>query len=355
MVLGGVGRFRARGGFVLVTTAACMIGFLTLVGLATDIGRVYVARNELQVFADEAAFAASFELDGTSEGIARARTVGSTGPGSGNRWYFGTQTVSGAAVQFAAAPGGPFESDPASPPGYRFVKVVASGTVNLYFLPLAPGVPASETLAATAIAGQAQQDQLGDGLAPFSPDAHDLTDPDFGFTTGQLYTLRWAPPGKRDQDSGSCPGDLNYDPNWSSDRGYIDVGQGGGNAGLRDAIVNNTYSLPMPLEVGSTLDEVSGQKSITDAMNERFGQDTDQTATNFASYHGNGRRLFTVAVNNGGNPARVQGFALFFLQPSPCGSGNTTPCCGEYVGAAVLGSTHRGAGTPGLYTVQLVQ
>ncbi len=349
----------ARRGFVLVTTAVSMIGFLALAGLATDLGRVYVARNELQVFVDEAAMAAAFELDGTADGIARARSAAASGPGSGtnvNYWYFGTQAVAGATAQFSTAPVGPFESDPGLPADYRFVKVQAGGTVNLYFLPLVPGIAGMQNVSASAISGQVRLNSLGDGLAPFSPDAHSKTDPNFGFTAGQLYTLRWAPPGKRSKTSGSCPGDIGYDPGGGSDdRGYIDVGQGNSSSGLRDAIVNNTYSLPTPLEVGSTLDEVSGQKSVTDAMNERFGQDSDQTSTAFASYHGNGRRLFTVAVNDGGSPATILGFALFFLQPSPCGSGNTTPCCGEYVGAAVLGSRHRGAGTPGLYAVQLVQ
>ena len=349
------GVLRSRRGFVLVTTAISMIGLLALVGLAADVGRVYVSRNELQVFADEAAFAASFELDGTGEGLSRARSTATVGPGSSNRWYFGTRNATGVSVEFASDPGGQFEPDPAEPSGYRFVKVQVSGTVNLFFLPVVPGIPGSQTVSATAIAGQAQENQLGDGLAPFSPDAHDLNDLNFGFSSGQLYTLRWAPPGKRGSESGTCPGDVDYDPNASGDRGYIDVGQGGGNAGLRDAIVNNTYSLPDPLEVGTTLDTISGQKSITDAVNERFGQDSDQAAAAFAAYHGNGRRLFTVAVNDGGSPARVVGFALFFLQPSPCGSSNTSPCCGEYVGAAVLGSRHRGAGAPGLYAVRLVQ
>src|SRR5215472_9531319 len=70
-------------GFVLVTTAISLVGLLGLIGLGTDVGRIYVARNELQVFADEAALAAGFELDGTLNGIQRARDVGKAGPGSG--------------------------------------------------------------------------------------------------------------------------------------------------------------------------------------------------------------------------------------------------------------------------------
>jgi len=68
-------RLRSRRGFVLVTTAACLIGLLAFVGLATDLGRLYVSRNELQIFVDEAAFAASFEVDGSGAGITRATAV----------------------------------------------------------------------------------------------------------------------------------------------------------------------------------------------------------------------------------------------------------------------------------------
>ena len=67
-----------RKGFVLLTAAASMIGLL-----AVDVGRLYVARNELQVLADETAAAAAFELDGTGDGLARARNAAVSGPWSG--------------------------------------------------------------------------------------------------------------------------------------------------------------------------------------------------------------------------------------------------------------------------------
>lgn len=61
-----------RRGFILVTSALCMVGLFALVGLATDVVRLYVSHDELQAFLDEAALAASFELDGTSQGLTRA-------------------------------------------------------------------------------------------------------------------------------------------------------------------------------------------------------------------------------------------------------------------------------------------
>jgi Flp pilus assembly protein TadG len=350
-----------RGGFVLLTSAVAMIGLLALAGLAVDAGRLYIARGELQVFADEAALAATFELDGTPAGLTRARNTALSGPGAGaspNRWNFASQAVSGATTEFAASSAGPFDSNPSSAAGLRFLRVVVSGTVNLYFLPLVPGIGGAQHISVTAVAGQNSQLSLGDGLAPFSPTAHDSGAPNFGFTAGQLYTLRWAPPGQRDKPGYSCAGD--HDAGFSGpgdpdERGYVDVGQGTGAAALRAAVVNNSFFLPAPLTVGSTLAMYSGQESVPSAVSERFSQDSDVSAPTFSSYNGNGRRLLTAAVNGGGDPATVLGFALFFLQPIPCGTKNTTPCCAEYVGPAVVNSSRRGGGSTGLYAVQLVQ
>jgi uncharacterized membrane protein len=65
----------SRRGFVLLTAAAAMIGLLLVVGLGMDVGRLYVARSELQIYTDEAAIAAAFELDGTAAGLTRARPL----------------------------------------------------------------------------------------------------------------------------------------------------------------------------------------------------------------------------------------------------------------------------------------
>jgi len=46
---------------------------LGAVGLAVDLGRMYIVKGEAQTFADSAALAAVLELDSTSAGITRAR------------------------------------------------------------------------------------------------------------------------------------------------------------------------------------------------------------------------------------------------------------------------------------------
>jgi len=328
---------------------------LGMVGLAVDVGRLYVAKSELQAFVDSAATAACYELNGTAPGIINARSVATTGPGSGatlNRWDFATKTPASVQTAFSQTFNGAYEASPGSGTGYRFIRVIASGQVPLYFIRILPGVSSPRTVSATAIAGQGAQGSIGEGVEPFSPDAHNNLDPNFGFTVGQQYTLRWPPPGQRDKNY--CLGDKGFLPGGgSSDRGYIDVGQGNGNSALHDAIVNNNYNLPEPLTVGSYIVMVQGNKSVPDAIDERFNQDSDKTAATYSAYHGNGRRIFVVPVNDKGNPAKVIGFASFFVPPNSCGNKNNTPCCGEYLGSALKFSSHKSAGGPGLYEVRL--
>ncbi len=345
-------------GFVLITAAVSLAALLALTGLAVDVGHLYVVRAELQVFADEAAMSAAFELDGTAAGLNRARDTAASGPlagGARNRWNFSTATVAGAAVQFATTSVGPFVTSPGSAAGMRYVRVRAASSVPLYFLPVVPGIGSAQAVSAVAVAGQVPAGSLGNGLAPFAPSAHNPLDPAFGFTVGQSYTLRWAPGGQRNKEGGSCPGDAGFDPGSASERGYMDVGQGSGASALRAAVVDNSYFLPAPLQIGDAVNMYSGQESVPDAVELRFRQDTDLSAATYGAYTGNGRRILVTAITDSADPPHVVGFGSFFLHPVPCGTKNTTPCCAEYIGAAVVSGRWKGAGGPGLYQVELAQ
>ena len=54
-----------------------MIGML---GLAIDVGRIFVYKTELQTFADNSAMAAVAKMDGTQAGIQSANSMALTGP-----------------------------------------------------------------------------------------------------------------------------------------------------------------------------------------------------------------------------------------------------------------------------------
>jgi len=351
----GNGRAQSREGFVLLSTAVAMVGVIGLLGLAVDVGRMYVVKSELQTYADNAALAATWALDGTSQGITNAsRSIQNVAgnPFASNRWNFATQAVANAQIGFSTSAGGPFVSNPASAKNVMFAQVTVSETVPMYFLPVLPAIGTTATVHATSTAGQIARTSLGDGLSPFSPDAHSLTDPNFGFTLGQQYTLRWPPSGQK---AASCAGDVGYSPAGSSDRGYVDVGQGTGNSGLTSAIVDNNYALSYPITVGSSLSMVSGQKGVESTMQIRFNQDTDTTSINYSTYTGNGRRVLIVPINNGSDPAQVVGFGAFFLPVNACGSKNVSPCCAQYIGPALEFSNHPGAASGGgVYQVELV-
>jgi hypothetical protein len=206
-----------------------------------------------------------------------------------------------------------------------------------------------------------------------------------------MYTLRWPPPGQRDQTKNWCDGDeaANFvSPSPASQRGFIDIGVGQGGAGgdgtgsnfIRQAIISNVQS--KPLFVGDTIIGAPGNRETeSSALRERFGQDSDTVSQTFAEYiakiddpsytgvKGNGRRFITVPVNNPANDV-VVGFAGFFLHGDVCsiggdsllgagnqgnaqGEGNITTCCAEYVGSSLVYGARGGGRNAGAYKVKL--
>ena len=76
-----------------------LVLLMAVMGLAFDFGRIYIARNEAQVFTDAAALAAASKLDGTDSGLDRARQAVARLP---MRWNLGTKSFTGVVVEFAA-------------------------------------------------------------------------------------------------------------------------------------------------------------------------------------------------------------------------------------------------------------
>src|SRR5258708_3007365 len=83
---------RGERGFVVIAMAVAMVLLLGCIGLAFDFGRLYIARNEAQVYTDAAAMTAASRLDGTLEGVRKARLAVEHLPG---RWNLGTQPFTG--------------------------------------------------------------------------------------------------------------------------------------------------------------------------------------------------------------------------------------------------------------------
>ncbi len=357
-------------GFSLILIGLALFVMIGMLGLAIDIGRMFVYKTELQTFADNSAMAAIAKMDGTQAGVQAANATALTGPDGAslaNKVNFDSTTISTVTTSYATTFSGTYDSyATASSPvtnTYRFLKVTASSNVALTFLPVLPGISNAYTVSATAIGGQHETPAnfTTGALLPFAPDAHNQADTkNYGLTPGTEYALKW------DNGGGSpCYGDNHpsvFTPPGSppSEHGFVDIGEGNSNANVRTAIefggYPNSGSNPSSIATGDSLKGVPGNRgsSIFDALNTRAGQDTDDTSTTYAQYlaggTGNGRRVVTVAIggtwNGNGNNAHtpILGFANFFLDPTY--SGTSGGICATYIGPASSSGTSSG-GTDG--------
>src|SRR5579871_5520395 len=73
-------RRRSERGFSLILIAVCAVVLFGMFGLAYDLGRIFIAKNELQTFVDQAALAGANQLDGTKVGVEAANAVATSGP-----------------------------------------------------------------------------------------------------------------------------------------------------------------------------------------------------------------------------------------------------------------------------------
>jgi len=128
--------------------SVCMFLLLAVIGMAFDLGRVYIARNEAQIFTDAASMAAAKQLDGTAAGLARAQAAVSALP---NRWNLGTQDFSGVVTEFSAD-GKRWDAQPKDLKELHYARVTAPDNhVTIMFL-RAVGGPPSFTVPARAVA-----------------------------------------------------------------------------------------------------------------------------------------------------------------------------------------------------------
>jgi Flp pilus assembly protein TadG len=373
-----------RRGFALIATALCITSLLGMLGLAVDLGRVYIAKNETQSFTDTAALAASMALNGANFTAAQDAVAGNTK----NLWNMGTTTfgTAGSAVttEFARAlSANAFRPDPATwtaaPPtafGYMFVRVTASAAVQLYLLP-AVGTSNAQLVRAASVAGQVPLSSFSSGLLPFSPIQHASaaeSSPPFGLGVGSWYTLRY-PGAAPFSSSDLCPGDQGDSAFLSAanrqgpdERGFYQNPQ----ESLAAAeVVDGVMKFPVVYPGKITMSGGALDAALI-ALNKRIDFDTDHVSTTYAQYQanifngkrvGNGFRLVGAPVNAGpvGGGARdIVGFGGFFLSASSTNvyysAGDRNPWCAEYYGVWNKAGQGAGPGTPGVaYTSVLVQ
>ena len=375
-------------GFVLFSSAIMLIVLLGMCGVAVDIGRMYITKNEAQSYVDSAALDAATKLDGTANGIQAATAAVSA---SVNKWQFNTTSFSGSTVEFSQDGVSGWSTNPGDPANYTYVRVTATApNLTLYFLPVV-GTPQKTNILASAVAGQILTSGFTantiNGIFPFSPIAHAegttsaqvlANDPtgNFGFTPGEFYTFRWAANTKLSKGN-VCSGDATQqwidkaDASNNSERGYI---QDTSASAIRAAIEDDGLTFPVFLD--QQVNMTNGAKgSEADSLQNRIAQDTDSVSNPYASYlaaqNGNGRRVITMAINDGpsdnnGNLRAaaqqniVVGYAQFFLTNMTYPKGGNQPWCAEYIGpgALIVNQSNSGAsngGANGAYVARLTQ
>src|SRR5262245_27589034 len=93
-----VGRSRAQRGFTLIATAVCTVAVFAVAGLAVDMGRIYITKNEAQSYSDAAAVSAAMQLNGTADGLSKADAAVAASP---NSWNFATTSFTGTLVEYS--------------------------------------------------------------------------------------------------------------------------------------------------------------------------------------------------------------------------------------------------------------
>lgn len=353
---------RRKSGFVLVATGVCIAILVGCMGLAVDLGRMYVIKSEVQSWADAASINAALQLDGTRAGLNNAANAVSTTAG---KWEFGTKSFTSPTVLFALTTSSPWYTAAAAPLNSSYARVTVTVPVSLYFLPAVTGSKFGN-VSVRATAAQVAKTTFSEGLFPFSPYMHDSTGPNFGLVAGRLYTLRWPANPKLGNGGNVCDGDRIQNvvalanAAGGSERGYIEDTS----AALIAATIIDDYQ-SITRTVGDIVDMTGGAKqSQLRSLETRIRQDSDTVSTTYAEYvtraTGNGRRVVACPINDGGTPAgsnnRIVGIGAFFLYPTgEYGTGGNQAWCAEYIGSWVEGTDHAGANGGGAYVVRIVE
>jgi hypothetical protein len=364
---------------VLVTIALSATAVFGVVGLAVDIGRIFIAKNETQAFCDAGALTAAASLDGTTTGISRAQAAVTA---STNAWNFGTTSVPSPVVTFATATAGPWVASPSPATGYLYARVTTTVSVPLYFLLLVAG-QSSFSVVSTAAGGQVPITSLKRGVAPYTAVSTNGTGPNFGLTVGNVYDIQWPQyNGTRNGCGANNPDKCFNSPPCSGDpkasEAAVVAAWGSAISGYWGSSSNSTIEQEVldviqlgPVVVGGNIAPLlsNGNKaSEAGYLDERAGQDTNTTdntvSTYLASSAHNGRRLMPVVIVNpvDSTHTNVVGYGQFLLYANGTGTNyykkNTNgndPFCAIYAGPYNIGSLFPGAGgSTGATWVKLV-
>jgi Flp pilus assembly protein TadG len=367
-------------GFVLITMALAAVALIGVLGLAVDMGRMFIAKNETQAYCDSAALAAALALDGSTTGIANAQSAVAN---STNTWNLDTTKVSSPTVMFATTVAGPWAASPSPAVGYIYVRVTATVPLQLYFLPMVVA-KTTQNVSSTATAGQIAITSFPRGLSPYTAVSTNTIGPNFGLVVGDSYDIQWPQYNSAKSGCGANSPDRCFvSPPCSGDsqasKTAVVTNWGANTSGYWGSNSNNMIEQEIvdviqvqALDVGTNIEPVlsNGTKaSEAGYLDERVNQDTntaDNTVSAYLAAIHNGRRLLPAPIVDPLDPTHtdVIGYGQFLLVANGPGTSNyykkTTngndPFCAIYAGPYNIGSISPGAGgSTGASRVKLVQ
>ena len=355
-------------GFVLITMAIVTIALVGALGMAVDVGRAFIAKNETQAFCDAASMAAVLKLDGTSTGISNAKSAVAN---TTNAWNLDTASVSNPTVDFANSASGPWNTNPSPATGYTFARVQATVALPFYFAPVVTG-SFTQNVYSISIGAQIPITSFSRGLAPYTVVSTTPAAANFGLVLGQPYDIQWPNQNANGFISPPCSGDPAASQNAvKANWGSSTSGYWGSNASsvIYQEVLDNTQIAP--ISIGENIFSIltpGNKKAQATALDTRVQEDLDYTTTDSLSSYlndtaHNGRRLIALPVVDptSTTTTTVLGYAAFLLISDgtanssyyASGTGND-PFCAVYAGSYIQGSVNPGAGV-GAFRVGPVQ
>jgi hypothetical protein len=369
---------RRQRGFTLVTMAVASTALVGALGLAVDLGRMFIIKNETQAYCDSGALAGAMLLDGTSTGITNAKLAVE---GSANKWNFFSSGITSHTTKFSTTATGTFIATPSPATGYLYVQVTSTVSMPLYFMGLVVS-QTSQTVNASAVAGQVSITNFTQGLAPYTAVSTNSTGPNFGLTVGDEIDIQWPQYNStRNGCSTTNPDKCFNQPtcaneskaseaavvtSWGSNiNGYWG---GSANSTIEQEILDVIQLQALSVGTNITPSLSNGNKAAeANYLDERSAQDTDITDNTVSAYLAathNGRRLIPVPIVNPSSPTEtdVIGYGQFLLYSNSTNNyyakdtNGNDPFCAVYAGPYNVGGIGPGAGgSTGATLVKLVQ
>jgi hypothetical protein len=172
---------RNRRGSFLILTAVTLAVAAACVGFSLDASRVYLNWRSLKIEAEAAALAAVLELDGSAEGLARARQVAAEIAG---------RNKCSATIEFQSDSSGPWDSEGKAAIARVRIRLARPAALGWIRIAVNSAPPEVRTV---AVAEQRPIDPPGPAQPARVVTAADPNAPDFGFQPGLRYEVTAGP------------------------------------------------------------------------------------------------------------------------------------------------------------------